>query len=116
VIVAFVDPDGDPIAVESESIVGLSILAGSGGAVTLVHTTATADRPFQVAAPFAAVLDTWTAAREVRPGQGIEVLAHEGVYPLVQHQYEELLHPSVRRPSPRPGWAAQTPPAKEGES
>lgn len=64
-ILVWSDPDGDPIAVASESIVGLSILAGAepAGTVTLVHTVATADRPFLVAAPFKEVLDAWTQAR-----------------------------------------------------
>jgi hypothetical protein len=95
VILAFRDHEGDPVAVDSAAIVGLSVGTINGPrkpdadvTVTLVWARGVA-QPFMVAAPFAEVLDLWTRAREARMAHGAptDVLAHPGVFPLVAHQY-----------------------------
>lgn len=78
-ILSFVDHDGDPVSVESATIVGLSVGSLNGpresGAdlrVTLIWA-AGVGQPFMVAAPFDEVLAAWTNARtsggvDDRPG------------------------------------------------
>lgn len=69
-ILHFEDQDGDPVAIESASIIGISV-----GTVTGPHRNLLASRvtliwadgvpqPFMVASAFADVLELWTAARE----------------------------------------------------
>lgn len=96
-ILFFVDPDGDPVAVESDAIVGVTVGRITGpraaeqvaqGTVTLIHTSATVDRPFMVASTFTDVVQTWATARETPPGAQTAI-AHPGVFPLVEHQYPD---------------------------
>jgi hypothetical protein len=118
VILAFTDHDGDPIAVDSERIRGLSVgaiarphPADQSFTVTLVWV-ADVPQPFMVAASFAEVLDLWTQAREATAPSsvpGSQVIAYPGVFPLVAHQYP---HPSTLLPDRKPAWAAK-PPSKE---
>lgn len=89
-VLTFQDQDGDPVAVDSKLIVGLSVgtvngphRAGADVTVTLIWTLGTGDRPFMVAAPFADVLRRWTESR----GESLAMRAHPKAYPLVQHQY-----------------------------
>lgn len=92
------DQDGDVMAIESTSIMALSIgtlnkprAAEDDGTVTLIWTVGgPVNRPFMTRRSFTEVLDLWTQAREAAmpngtPGQ--QVLAHKGVFPLVAHQY-----------------------------
>lgn len=73
-ILIFSDNDGDEVAVESATIVGLSIGALNGPKpaeaadvrVTLVWC-AGVPAPFMVGAPFAEVLEAWQAARVAGP-------------------------------------------------
>lgn len=93
-ILTFADHDGDPVAVESAQIVGLSVGSLNGPrkpdatiTVTLIWA-AGAPQPFMVAASFADVLHRWTEARgESLAMRTAHPTAHPGVYPLVAHQY-----------------------------
>ena len=71
-ILAFLDQEGDPIAIESANIMAVSIgklngprTADDNGIVTLIWTVGgPVNRPFMTRQPFAEVLEAWTAARE----------------------------------------------------
>jgi hypothetical protein len=70
VILSWTDQDGDPVAIESASIIGISVGTVTGPhraipprSVTLIWADGV-PQPFMVAAPFAGVLELWTAARE----------------------------------------------------
>lgn len=89
-IVRYVDQDGDPVAVDTALIVGVSVgrvtRAGDPAdelVVTLIWTVA--PQPFMVAAPFGEVVSDWTAGRQQDgpPGRPL----YPGVFPLVAHQY-----------------------------
>jgi hypothetical protein len=66
-ILTWLDHDGDPVAVESASIVGLSVGSLNGPRAAEVRVTliwaAGVGQPFMVPAPFADVLQAWTDAR-----------------------------------------------------
>lgn len=101
-ILRWSDHEGDPIAIESSDIVGLSV-----GDVTKPRSTALRvtliwargiGQPFMAAATFDEVLVEWQKARELeieaRFQGGKATLAemraaHPGVYPLVAHQYPD---------------------------
>lgn len=92
-IVVWSDHDGDPVAVDTATIVGLSVgdvtrPRATPVRVTLIWAQGVAE-PFKVAAPFADVLRRWTESR----GQSLAVKAHPGVFPLVAHQYPEGVNP-----------------------
>lgn len=86
-ILTFCDHEGDPVAVLSERIIGLSVGALNGPrrpddtiTVTLIWTEAA--QPFMVAASFADVLHRWTESR----GESLALRA----YPIArgwEHQY-----------------------------
>lgn len=91
-ILSFDDSDGDPIAVESTSIVGLSVGSVTGPRetelrVTLIWTAGTGEKPFMARQSFDQVLTTWQAAREI-DRQAPAARPYPGVFPLVQHQYQ----------------------------
>ena len=88
-IVIWTDHEGDSVAIDSATIVGLSVGTINGphkvGAeilVTLVWVDGVG-QPFMVASTFADVLHRWTESR----GESLAMKAHPGAYPLVQHQY-----------------------------
>ncbi len=87
-ILTFADHEGDPIAVESAAVVGLSVgtingpqRAGAEVRVTLIWV-AGASQPFMVAEPFATVLDAWTAARQAGGTGGLPGYHGWPVHPL----------------------------------
>lgn len=68
-VLVFQDHEGDPVAVESTTIVGISVgslngprEAGANLRVTLIWAAGVM-QPFMVAAPFADVLHRWTESR-----------------------------------------------------
>lgn len=69
-ILNFSDPDGDPIAFESSTIVGLAVGVSDArdGPVT-VTVVATVGGTFKVADPYAEVHRAWTQARALTPEQ-----------------------------------------------
>lgn len=89
-IVQYVDQDGDPVAIDTALIVGVSVGRITGPrdvadecVVTLIWAQG-ASQPFMVATPFEQVLDTWERWREQ---EGAPSKAYPGVFPLVAHQY-----------------------------
>lgn len=69
-ILTFADHEGDPVAVESSSIIGLSVGSVNGPrrpgdtvTVTLIWAAGIA-QPFMVNQPFAEVAAAWEAARQ----------------------------------------------------
>jgi hypothetical protein len=95
-ILTFADHDGDPIAVDSALIVGLSVGAITGPhkpetsvTVTLIWTTG--PQPFMVAAPFADVLRRWTESR----GETLAPRVHPGTTGW-ELQYPDGTPPSYR--------------------
>jgi len=121
VILSWQDHDGDSVAVLASAIVGLSVgtingprTPGADVTVTLIWAAGAA-QPFMVAAPFAEVLGAWSEARLAEAGarDTAAQAAYPGVYPLVAHQYPDLIHPSNLLPDPKAAWAAK--PTKEIE-
>lgn len=105
-VLVFSDHDGDPVAVESSAIVGLSVgavngpqRAGADVRVTLIWA-AGATQPFMAATPFAEVLDAWTAARQAGGVGGMPGYHGWPVTPL---------HPSSLLTGPA-AWATRTKP------
>lgn len=89
-VLVWQDQDGDPVAVDSERIIGLSVgslngphRTGADVTVTLIWTDAA--QPFMVAASFADVLHRWIESR----GESLAMKAHPRAYPLVAHQYPD---------------------------
>lgn len=101
-ILQFLDEQGSPLAVLASAIVGLSVgrLSGpravdagvDGTTVTVIHTTA---GPLMTVTAFEDVRTYWVEALGAGSGQRLTgataSLAHPSVYPLVAHQYPEVL-------------------------
>ena len=73
-VLSFADHEGDPVAVDSQAIVGLSVgsingprAAGAELRVTLIWAAGIA-QPFMVAASFETVMGAWSEARLVEAG------------------------------------------------
>lgn len=69
-ILVWIDHEGDPVAIESALIIGISVGTVAGPhrdilprSVTLIWA-AGVPQPFMVAAPFQEVLEAWASARE----------------------------------------------------
>lgn len=102
-ILTFADHDGDPVAVESSSIVGLSVGTVNGPhpapdpiRVTLIWAAGAA-QPFMVAEPFADVAKAWELARQAGGTGGMPGFHGWPVHPA---------HPSSLLTGPA-SWAAK---------
>jgi hypothetical protein len=107
VILTWADHEGDPVSVESSSIVGISVgsLNGPRAAtdtpdlrVTLIWCAGAA-QPFMVAAPFAEVMEAWSAARTAGPPPELK-----GIHGWPVNWWEP--HPSTVMPG-APAWGAK---------
>lgn len=87
-ILTFADHEGDPVAVESSSIIGLSVgtvngphQAGAQIRVTLIWAAGAA-QPFMAAEPFADVAKAWEVARQAGGTGGMPGYHGWPVHPL----------------------------------
>lgn len=116
-IALFADQDGDPVAIDTALIAGVSVgdvarphAVGTSVRVTLVWVRGVG-QPFMVATAFDDVVAAWKAGRETDGPAALTVA------PLMGWQVQfPQIHPSGLLPDPKPAWAGKTPPATKGEA